>query len=50
MVATKLSSSYDSGHEVSQPADGAVKILTMLDSLSPEQSGGFFAYDRQPIA
>ncbi len=45
-VATTLSAPYaKSGLNVLTLQESAAKLLTVIDGLSPEQSGGFFAYD-----
>jgi hypothetical protein len=31
------------------PAQSAANLWDVLDQLSPENSGGFFAYDGKPI-
>lgn len=48
-VATTLSAKYSGGHERVEPAVAAENLLTVLNSLSPQQSGQFFAYDGSAI-
>lgn len=48
-VATALSSRYLSGHPSVPPEEAAANILTTLDGLPPEASGGFRAYDGSKI-
>jgi len=44
-VATSLSADFAVGHERIQPQESAGLLLNVLDHLSPDQSGGFYAYD-----
>lgn len=44
-VETKLTAPFSSGHAAMRPAESAAHLLSVLDSLTPQQSGGFFAYD-----
>lgn len=45
-VETKLSAPFaKSGLTVQTPQDSAANLLSVIDGLLPEQSGGFFAYD-----
>jgi NAD(P)-dependent dehydrogenase (short-subunit alcohol dehydrogenase family) len=44
-VATALSEPYTKGHVRQTPDQSARQLLETLDGLSPEQSGGFYAYD-----
>lgn len=48
-VATSLTQNYAAGHARMPPDDSARALLAVLDTLTPEQTGQFFAYDRQPI-
>lgn len=48
-VATSLSEKYSGGHDRVDPAVAARNLLTVLNSLSPQQSGQFFAYDGSAI-
>ena len=42
-VATAFTAGYP-GHEKLAPQDSAARLLSVLDGLSPAQSGGFFDY------
>ena len=44
-VATRLTAAYAGGHETVPPHVSAGQLLTVLDGLSPAESGRFFAYD-----
>ena len=48
-VATSLTESYAGGHIRLPPEDSARALLGVLDRLTSEQTGQFFAYDGQPI-
>ncbi|WP_159951941.1 SDR family NAD(P)-dependent oxidoreductase [Rhizobium sp. 18065] len=48
-VETRLSSAYAKGHDRLPPTNSAMMMLSVLDRLEPAQSGGFYAYDGQPI-
>jgi NAD(P)-dependent dehydrogenase (short-subunit alcohol dehydrogenase family) len=48
-VDTGLSSAFAKGHDRLLPTDSAARMLSVLDSLEPAQSGGFHAYDGQPV-
>jgi NAD(P)-dependent dehydrogenase (short-subunit alcohol dehydrogenase family) len=48
-VATALSSRYLSGHPSVPPEEAAANILTTLDGLPSEATGGFRAYDGSKI-
>ncbi|MCM2473518.1 SDR family NAD(P)-dependent oxidoreductase [Rhizobium sp. CG5] len=48
-VATTLSEKFSGGHERLAPQDSAARLLSVLDGLGAEESGGFFAYDGAPI-
>lgn len=48
-VATTLSEKYSGTHERVEPATAATNLLTVLNGLSPQQSGQFFAYDGSSI-
>ncbi|MEM7506935.1 MAG: SDR family NAD(P)-dependent oxidoreductase [Pseudomonadota bacterium] len=37
------------GPSVLAPEDAAARLLSVLDGLTPAKSGGFYAYDGQPI-
>ena len=49
-VETSLSAPFSSGHKRFEPEDAANRILRTLDGLTPDFSGGFFAYDGTSIA
>jgi len=49
-VETELSAPFSSGHKRFEPDDAARRILEMLDGLTPDRTGGFFAYDGTAIA
>lgn len=48
-VATALSQPYRGSHASLEPDDAARRLLAVLDGLTGEQSGGFFAYDGSAI-
>lgn len=49
-VRTDLSARFTARREdLFTPADSAARMLSVLDQLAPEHSGGFFAYDGRPI-
>lgn len=48
-VATSLSGPFARSRDTLTPAQSAEAVLKVLDGLAPEQSGGFFAWDGQPI-
>lgn len=51
-VKTSLSQPFRSHvakEQLKSAADSAAQLWTVLDQLSPNDSGGFFAYDGQPI-
>lgn len=48
-VDTKLSAGMKVHHEVFAPAKAASLLLSVIDGLTPGQSGGFFGYDGQAI-
>lgn len=49
-VATPLTEAHAAGRERLTPPDSAARMLAVLDALTPAESGGFFAYDGQPVA
>ncbi len=50
-VATRLSRRFaKSGLDIQSPETAALRILTVLDALLPNASGGFFDQHGQPIA
>lgn len=48
-VDTGFSGGFSKGHDRIQPAESVAMMLSVLDRLEPAQTGGFFAYDGQPI-
>lgn len=48
-VATSLSERYGAGATRLSPEDSARRMLSVLDHLAPQQSGGFYAYDGSAI-
>jgi NAD(P)-dependent dehydrogenase (short-subunit alcohol dehydrogenase family) len=50
-VATRLSQRFaKAGLDIQSPETAAMRILTVLDSLPPNASGGFFDQHGRPIA
>lgn len=48
-VATALTENYAGGHPTVAPQDAAENLLSVIDGLTPAQSGGFFDYARREI-
>lgn len=48
-VDTGFSGGISKGHDRIQPSESVARMLSVLDRLEPAQTGGFFAYDGQPI-
>ncbi|MEM1162509.1 MAG: SDR family oxidoreductase [Pseudomonadota bacterium] len=48
-VATPLSAKFAGNRETFTPDEAAGRLLTVLDGLGPEDSGGLFAYDGSRI-
>lgn len=48
-VATRLSEPFSRGHRRVTPDDAAGNLLGVIEQLDSTQSGGFFAYDGDPI-
>lgn len=48
-VATSLSTPFAAGHARMTPPESARLLLNVLNRLSPDQSGSFFAYDGSKI-
>lgn len=48
-VETGLSVGYRGNHAAVPASEAAVNLLAVLDSLPPEMTGGFFAYDGSAI-
>jgi NAD(P)-dependent dehydrogenase (short-subunit alcohol dehydrogenase family) len=49
-VQTPLSSPYSAGHPTIAPHQAASLILAALNGISPERTGGFFAYDGSQVS
>lgn len=48
-VATQLSQTFTHGHQTMLPEVAAEKLLGVIESLEPGQTGGFFSYDGSAI-
>jgi NAD(P)-dependent dehydrogenase (short-subunit alcohol dehydrogenase family) len=48
-VDTGFSGGFSKGHDRIQPSESVARMLSVLDGLGPAETGGFFAYDGQPI-
>jgi NAD(P)-dependent dehydrogenase (short-subunit alcohol dehydrogenase family) len=48
-VDTGFSGGFSKTHDKIQPTESVAMMLSVLDGLEPAQTGGFFAYDGQPI-
>ncbi len=48
-VQTALTAKYAGRHPTVTPDGAAAHLLDVLDGLTPADTGGFFAWDRQPI-
>ncbi len=48
-VRTALSAKYAGSHPTVAPSEAAANLLAALGRLTPADSGGFFAWDGQPI-
>ena len=48
-VDTGFSGGFSKVHDRIQPSDSVAMMLSVLDQLEPAQTGGFFAYDGQPV-
>ena len=48
-IDTALTRAYAKGRTTHTPAEAADNLLRVLDRLTPEQTGGFFAYDGEAI-
>uniref|UniRef100_UPI00310136C4 hypothetical protein n=1 Tax=Neorhizobium sp. EC2-8 TaxID=3129230 RepID=UPI00310136C4 len=44
-----MSVPYATGHKTVSPAEASAAILTMLEGITPEQTGGYVAYDGNRI-
>lgn len=48
-VETALTAKYAGRHPTVKPAEAARNLLAVITARGPEDSGGFFAWDNQPI-
>jgi NAD(P)-dependent dehydrogenase (short-subunit alcohol dehydrogenase family) len=48
-VSTRLSQPFSAGRTTLSPSQSAAMLLTVMEDLSPEQTGGLFAYDGKAI-
>lgn len=48
-VETGLSAPHAGSRPTMPPAESAARMLGVLDRLTPDETGGFFAYDGKPI-
>lgn len=48
-VDTGFSGGFSKGHDRVSPGESVANMLSVLDRLEPAHTGGFFAYDGQPI-
>jgi len=48
-IETDLTRRFARGRYTASPDEAAAQLLDVLDRLTPEQSGGFFAYDGEEI-
>lgn len=48
-VDTALGPEFHRGRAVVSPAEAAANLLTVLDNLTPAQTGGFFDYAGRPV-
>ena len=48
-IDTALTRAYAKGRTTHTSAEAAQNLLTVLDRLTPEETGGFFAYDGEAI-
>ena len=49
-VATKMTAPYCTHHRRLDPSESACAMLQVVDQLTLENNGGFFAYDGSPVA
>lgn len=49
-VATSFTANYAGRHPTVPPTEAAANLLSVLDGLTPEQTGGFYDYAGQEIA
>jgi NAD(P)-dependent dehydrogenase (short-subunit alcohol dehydrogenase family) len=48
-VRTDLTAKYAGNHPTVSPDEAAANLLVVIDGLTPEDTGGFFAWDGKPI-
>ena len=48
-IETELTRPYARGRYTATPAECAAQLVQLMQALEPADSGGFFAYDGQPI-
>lgn len=48
-VATPFTADYAGRHKVTPPGQAAENLMSVLDDLTPDQSGGFFDYSGKPV-
>ena len=48
-VSTRLSQPFSAGRTTLSPSQSAAMLLIAMEDLSPEQTGGLFAYDGDAI-
>ncbi|MDQ0455501.1 SDR family NAD(P)-dependent oxidoreductase [Rhizobium paknamense] len=48
-VATSLSAAYSVNHERLEPTDSAARLLSVLDGMTPAETGSFHGYDGKVI-
>ena len=48
-VRTDLTAKYAGNHPTVSPDEAATNLLAVIDGLTPEDTGGFFAWDGKPI-
>lgn len=49
-VATELTRKYMASHPAVTPAEAAANLLTVLDALTPEATGGFYDWAGKQVA
>ncbi len=48
-VATKMTADYSTHHRQLDPSESACAMFQVIDGLTAENTGGFFAYDGLPV-
>lgn len=48
-VATNMTADYATHHRRMDPSESACAMLQVIDQLTPEKTGGFFAFDGMPV-